>query len=79
MIEVNGGDNIDEEAVEVKPTRKEVLTATFILQKFIADINDSEPYAHKLEGILMNFRHQTGLEEVHMMETTHITDYFTHK
>ena len=26
MIEVNGGDNIEEEAIEVKPTQKEVLS-----------------------------------------------------
>ena len=66
---MKGGDNIDEEAVEVKPTRKEALsTAAFTLQKFIADIN--EPYARKLEGILTSFGHQTRLEEVHMMEIT---------
>ena len=33
----------------------------------------------KLEGILTSFGHQTRLESNHMMETTHITDYFTRK
>ena len=33
----------------------------------------------KLEGILTSFGHQTRLESNHMMETTHITDYFTQK
>jgi hypothetical protein len=33
MMEVNGGDNIDEETVQVKPTCKEALTATLTLQK----------------------------------------------
>ena len=79
MMEVNRGDDIDnsENTVQAKPTCKEVLTATFTLQMYIADINN--PFAHKLEGILASFRCQTQLEQVCMMETTHITDYFTHK
>jgi hypothetical protein len=75
MMEVDGGDDL-EEAAEVKPTRKEALTAAFTLQRYVADIN--KPFARKLEGILASFGHQTRLEEVSAMETTHITDYFTH-
>ena len=71
MMEVNGGDNVVEDTVEAKPTCKEALMATFTLQKYITDIN--EPFAHKLEGILASFGHQTRLEDVHMMETTYIT------
>ena len=79
MMEVNGGDDIqvDEETVQVKPTQKEALSATFTLQKYIADIN--EPFARKLEGILASFGHQTRLERNRLMETTQITDYFTQK
>jgi DDE superfamily endonuclease len=77
MMEVNGGDDIDEETVQVKPTRKEALTAAFTLQKYIADIN--EPFARKLEGKLASFGYQTRMEGNRMMEATHITDYFTHK
>ena len=81
MMEVNGGYDIEvDEMVQVKPTRKEALTATFTLQtqKYIANIN--EPFTRKLEGtILTSFGHQTRLESNHMMETTHITDYFTQK
>ena len=77
MMEVNGGDNIEEEMVQVKPTRKEALTAAFTLQKYIADIN--ELFARKLEGILVNFGHQTRMEGNRMMEASRITDYFTHK
>ena len=77
MMEVNRGDNIEEEMVQVKPTCKETLTAAFTLQKYIADIN--ELFARKLEGILVGFGHQTQMEGNHMMEASHITDYFTHK
>ena len=74
MAEVNGGDDVDEDTVEMKPTRKEALTAAFTLQKYVADIN--EPFARKLEAILASFGRQTRMEEAHMMETTYITDYF---
>ncbi|KAF8154635.1 hypothetical protein B0H34DRAFT_717382 [Crassisporium funariophilum] len=75
---LSASDNVDNDAVdsEVKPTRKEALTAAFNLQKYIADIN--EPYACRLEGLLASFGRQTCLEEVHAMGTTYITDYFTH-
>jgi len=77
MMEVNRGNDVDENTVKAKPTCKEALTATFTLQKYIADIN--EPFACKLEGILASSGHQTWLEDIHMIETTYITDYFTHK
>ena len=66
----------DVETVQVKPTRKEALTAAFTLQKYITDIN--EPFAHKLEGALASFGYQTRMEGNRMMEAIHITDYFTH-
>jgi hypothetical protein len=61
----------------VKLTCKEALTATFTLQKYITDIN--KPFACKLEGILASFGHQIWLEDVCMIDTTYITEYFTHK
>ncbi|KAF8159284.1 hypothetical protein B0H34DRAFT_702886 [Crassisporium funariophilum] len=66
--------HVDNDAVdsEVKPTRKEALTAVFNLQKYIADMN--EPYARRLEGLLASFGRQTRLEEVHAMETPYITE-----
>ena len=78
MIEVNGGDDINMETVQVKPTRKEALTAAaFTLQtRKFADIN--EPFARKLEGALASFGYQTRMEGNCMMEATHITDYFIH-
>ena len=45
--------DIDDDAVDQKPTRKEALTAAFALRSYVADIN--EPFARKLEGILASF------------------------
>ncbi|KAF8218802.1 hypothetical protein L208DRAFT_1347103 [Tricholoma matsutake] len=53
MIEVNGGYDSDNDAVDQKPTCKEALTAAFTLRSYIADIN--EPFTCKLEGILVSF------------------------
>ncbi|KAF8234823.1 hypothetical protein L208DRAFT_1546037 [Tricholoma matsutake] len=53
MIEVNGGYDSDNDAVDQKPTHKEALTAAFALRSYIADIN--KPFACKLEGILASF------------------------
>ncbi|GLB34609.1 putative DDE superfamily endonuclease [Lyophyllum shimeji] len=77
MMEINGGDDGDDEGVDEKPTRKDALTAAFTLQRYIADLN--EPFARKLEGILASFGRQTRLEASRAMEPTHITDYFTRK
>lgn len=53
MIEVNGGYDIDDDAVDQKPMRKEALTAAFALRSYVTDIN--KPFACKLEGILASF------------------------
>ncbi|KAF8229162.1 hypothetical protein L208DRAFT_1482933, partial [Tricholoma matsutake] len=50
MIEVNGGYDSDNDAVDQKPMCKEALTAAFALRSYVTDIN--EPFACKLEGIL---------------------------
>ena len=70
MMEVNRGDDVDEDTVQANPTRKEALLevmAAFTLRKYIADMN--EPFA---SNILASFGHQTRLEDVRMMETTYI-------
>ncbi|KAF8235272.1 hypothetical protein L208DRAFT_1257984, partial [Tricholoma matsutake] len=53
MIEVSGGYDGDNDAVDQKPMHKEALTAAFALRSYITDIN--EPFTHKLEGILASF------------------------
>ena len=62
MMKENGGDDTDEDSVQVKLTHKEALMAAFTLQKYIADIN--EPFVHKPEGNLANFKWQTWMEDV---------------
>jgi len=76
MMEVNGGCDVDDDAIDPKPSRKEALMAAFILRNYVADIN--EPFTHKLESILASFGRQTRLEEAQPMEPSlNITDYFT--
>lgn len=75
MMEINGGDDGDEEEVAPKPTRKEALAAALTLGNYVADIND--PFARKLEALTARFGRQTQLEATHDMQPTLITDYFT--
>jgi hypothetical protein len=53
--EKNGGD--DDEEVEPKPGRKEVLQAASILRKYIADLDD--PFARQMEAMLSIFGRET--------------------
>ncbi|KAJ7758227.1 hypothetical protein B0H14DRAFT_2404467 [Mycena olivaceomarginata] len=71
--EKNGGD--DEEEVEPKPSRKEVLQAASILRQYVADLDD--PFARKMEAMLSTFGRETRREEAKTMVDTEITDYFT--
>ncbi|KAF8218560.1 hypothetical protein L208DRAFT_1350238, partial [Tricholoma matsutake] len=57
MMEMNGGNDVNDDVVNKKPTRKDALTATFTLRSYIADMND--PFACKLESILASFGQQT--------------------
>ena len=56
--ELNGGDDVDEDTVKMKPTcnlrHKEALMAAFTVQKYVADIN--KPFARRLETILASFK-----------------------
>jgi hypothetical protein len=61
MMEVNGGCDVDDDAIDPKPSRKEALMAAFTLRNYVADIN--EPFAHKLESVLASFGRQTRLGE----------------
>ncbi|KAJ7827563.1 hypothetical protein B0H13DRAFT_1508427, partial [Mycena leptocephala] len=70
--EKNGGD--DNEEVEPKPSRKEVLQAASTLRKYIADLDD--PFARKMEAMLSMFGRETCREEARAMVDTEITDYF---
>lgn len=73
---INGGDNdIDNDApVEPCPTRREVLQAASVINKYIDSVDD--PVARKLEGILASFKRQMRLEMSFSMNSTQLTDYF---
>ena len=73
---INGGDNdVDDDApVEPCPTRREVLQAAAVINKYIDGVDD--PSARKLEGILASFKRQMRLEMSSSMNSTHLTDYF---
>ena len=73
-IELKGGDNTDDDSIIEKPSHREALAASLILQRYISDITD--PFARQLEGILTNFGRQTRLDEVNSLRPTQITDYF---
>jgi len=75
MKEINGGDELDNAGDVDKPTWKETLAAISTIQKYVADIN--EPFARKLESILIGFGRQTRLDEARSLTDTSITDYFT--
>jgi len=75
MKEINRGDELDNAGDMDKPTQKETLQAISTIQKYIADIN--KPFARKLELSLMEFGHQTRLDEAQSLIDTSITDYFT--
>ncbi|KAF8981183.1 hypothetical protein BDQ17DRAFT_1438551 [Cyathus striatus] len=53
MLEINGGDDVDGEVDEIvpKPTRKEALAASMLLQQYVLDVND--PDAQVLEAALV--------------------------
>ena len=75
MMEITGGDDNDDEEINVTPSHRDALAASMTLQRYVADINDS--FARKLEAILASFGRQVRLEESRTMRSTQITDCFT--
>jgi hypothetical protein len=75
--EKNAGDGVDDdpdESPEIKPSRREALAAVSTISKYIADLN--EPFAHKLEVVLMSFSHQMHLDTSNSLRSTTLTDFF---
>lgn len=74
--EINGGDDDvdDDSSVPVCPACREALQAASIVQRFIEGMD--EPYAQKLEVILVSFGHATYLKESRSMHDTLISDFF---
>ena len=76
----NGDNNIDNDALiawEPPPSCHEALQAKSTIEKYIVTIG--EPYACKLESILVDFAHSTWLNETQKMKVSLLTDYFARK
>jgi hypothetical protein len=72
--EINGGDNIDRNAIRLRSTRQEVLQAMSTIGLYIEDLND--PIACKIEANLGSFNMQVRLDEVNPMKPTFLIDYY---
>jgi hypothetical protein len=72
-----GDDDVDDDAlVEDRPTRREVLQAASVINRYIDGLHD--PVARKLEGLLSSFARQMRLDESRSLVSTRITDYISH-
>lgn len=70
-----GADDVDDDAeILPRPSRKEALQAAATLERYISVLE--EPYARKLDNILLSFGRQTRFEESQNMLNTLITDHF---
>ena len=72
-INVIGGD-VDDEPVEPRPTRCDILKAASTIGKYTNELND--PLARKIEALLGSFNRQLCLEETTAMKDSVLTDYF---
>jgi len=74
---MNGGDDDaeDDGPIEDRPTRREALQATSVVNQYINGLDD--PVARKLEALLGSFAWRTRLDESHSQVSTRITDYFS--
>ncbi|KAF8999978.1 hypothetical protein BDQ17DRAFT_1245947, partial [Cyathus striatus] len=76
-LEINGGDDIEgEDVVAPKPTHKEALTASMLLQQYMADNED--PEARLLEAAVMHCWRKMQLDAFRVLKEPQITDYFKH-
>jgi len=73
-IEINGGDDVDDDVFEPRPTRRDVLKAASTITRYTDDMND--PTARKIEALLGVFNRQLQLDETRGMKDTVLTDFF---
>jgi hypothetical protein len=72
---VGGADDDDDDAViPPRPSRKAALEAAATLERYIGVLE--EPYARKLEGLLLSFGRKTRFEQTRNMVSMVMTDYF---
>ncbi|KAF8521936.1 hypothetical protein BU17DRAFT_45362, partial [Hysterangium stoloniferum] len=73
-IEINGGDDVDEDIpIEPHPTQCDVLKAISTINRYIDDRND--PITCKFEAILGSFKWQLCLEAMVSLKEIVITDF----
>ncbi|EDR11200.1 uncharacterized protein LACBIDRAFT_324795 [Laccaria bicolor S238N-H82] len=72
-IEINGGDDIDDEnhISHALPTRRDIVST---IGKYTDNMND--PIARKMEAILGTFTRQLRLDETRAMKNSVLTDFF---
>jgi hypothetical protein len=73
-LEINGADDIDDEIIEPRPTRRDVLKAVSTVSKYIDELDD--PVSRTIERLLGSFNRQLRLEETKNLKDTVLTDYF---
>ena len=73
-MDINGGDNGNEESISLVPTRRDALAAASTLRLFVHH-NEGE-FSRKLEVLLASFGRNTRLEETYSLQDTEITQYF---
>jgi len=73
-LEINGGDDVDDELIEPRPTRHDVLKAVSTIKKYIDELDD--PVSRKMEEILGPFNQQLHFEETKNMKDTVSTNHF---
>jgi hypothetical protein len=72
---VGGADDEDDDAEILPcPSRWAALEAAIMLERYISILE--EPYARRLETLLLSFGRQTRFEEARNMTSTLITDHF---
>ena len=77
---ITGSDDVgdsDDVLLEARPTYREVLLATSVINRYIDGIDS--PVARQMEAVLPPFTRQIRLEQSRTMVSTNITDYFTRK
>jgi hypothetical protein len=72
---VGGADDEDDDAeILPRPSRRAALEVAIMLERYVSILE--EPYARRLETLLLSFGRQTRLEEARNMTPTLITDHF---
>ena len=73
-IDINGGDDVDNDPVEPLPTCHDVLKAVSIIEKYTNDLID--PMAWNIEALLSSFNRQLRIKETRGMKNAVLTNFF---